>query len=98
MVQRVGGFRRKSRHKLSKNINDRGKISISRYLQKFNIGDRVNLSAEPAVQKGMYYPRFHGKTGQIKGKKGSCYEVLVKDGNKPKLLIIHPIHLIKCQI
>ena len=97
MTQRIGGFRRKTRAKFRKNIHDRGKISIARYLQTFKPGDRVSLSAEPAVQKGMYHPRFHGKTGLITNKKGSCYEVLIGDGGKQKSLIVHPIHLRKCQ-
>ena len=31
----------------------------------------------------------------FKGKKGNCYEVLIKDGGKEKTLIVHPIHLKK---
>lgn len=95
MVQRKGGFRRKTRHKLKKNVRAKGKISIRRYSQVFNNGDRVILKAEPAVQKGMYFPRFHGKAGVINGKRGKCYEVLIKDGGKKKTLVIHPIHLKK---
>ena len=77
---------------LKKNVKDRGKISINKYLQSFKEGDLVILKAEPAVQKGMYFPRFHGKAGIIKGKKGRCYEVKIKDG-KEKVLIVHPVHL-----
>ena len=95
MVQRAGGFRRKTRSKLKKNVKARGKISIRRYLQAFKQGERVILKAEPAVQKGMYFPRYHGKSGLIKGKSGKCYEVLIKDGGKDKLLIVHPVHLKK---
>lgn len=97
MTQRIGGFRRKTRAKFKKNVKDRGKINISRYLQTFQQGDKVNLSAEPAVQKGMYHPRFHGKTGLVISKKGSCYEIQITDGGKQKSLIVHPVHLRKCQ-
>lgn len=93
MVQRVGGFRRKTRSKLKKNIREKGKISFSKYFQKFKKEERVRLNAEPAYQRGMYYPRFHNKMGTIKGMKGKCYEVMIKDGNKEKLLIVHPVHL-----
>ncbi len=92
MAKRIGTFRRKTRSKLKKNYRDRGKLNLSRYLQKFEIGDKVCLFAEPSVQKGMYFPRFHGKAGIIKNKKGKCYEVLIKDG-KEKILIVHPVHL-----
>tara|TARA_Y100000310_G_scaffold236871_1_gene240130 strand:+ start:1474 stop:1767 length:294 start_codon:yes stop_codon:yes gene_type:complete len=93
MGSRVGGFRRKTRSKLRKNVRRKGKISLSRYFQTFKEKDRVRLIAEPAIQRGMYFPRFHNKMGTVQGKKGRCYEVMIKDGNKKKLLIIHPIHL-----
>lgn len=95
MVQRIGGFRRKTRGKLSKRIGEKGRIIISRFLQRFEEGEKVKLAADPAYQKGMYHPRFHGKAGVVKGKEGSCYKVEIKDGKKAKLLIVHPIHLRK---
>lgn len=93
MVTRIGGFRRKSRSKLRKNIREKGKFSLTKYFQEFKIGDRVVLKANPSIQKGMYYPRFHGRAGIVMGKRGECYEVKIKDINKEKLIIIHPIHL-----
>lgn len=93
MVQRSGGFRRKTRHKLKKNIRQKGKISIHNYLQEFKSGDKVLLKAEPSIQKGMYFPRFHSKVGIITKKQGKCYKILIKDHNKEKILIVHPIHL-----
>ncbi|NQV08500.1 50S ribosomal protein L21e [Candidatus Woesearchaeota archaeon] len=95
MVQRIGGFRRKTRHKLSKSVRQKGKISIKKYFQEFEIGDKVVLKAEPAIQKGMYHPRFHSKPGIIKEKKGNAYIVLIKDGKKEKDIIAHPVHLLK---
>jgi len=95
MVRRKGKFRRKTRSKLRKRRKDRGKLSISKYFQKFKIGDRVYLKAEPAIQKGMYHPRYHGKSAKIINKKGNCYEVLINDQKKEKKLIVHPIHLKK---
>ncbi|HDD70869.1 MAG TPA: 50S ribosomal protein L21e [Candidatus Woesearchaeota archaeon] len=93
MVTRKGGSRRGSRHILRKNKRERGKISISRYLAKYKEGEKVILSAEPAVQKAMYHRRFHGKKGIIQSLRGQCYEVNIKDGNKIKTLIVHPVHL-----
>ncbi|MCX6711711.1 MAG: 50S ribosomal protein L21e [Candidatus Woesearchaeota archaeon] len=95
MVQRSGGFRRKTRHKLKKNIRQKGKISIHNYLQEFKSGDKVLLKAEPSIQKGMYFPRFHSKVGTVTKKQGKCYKILIKDHNKEKILIVHPIHLKK---
>jgi len=93
MVKRIGTTKRKTRHELGKPIRSRGKISLTRYLQSFKPGDRVQLSAEPGIQKGMYFMRFHGKSGVIKARKGSCYEVYIENRGKDKTLIVHPIHL-----
>ena len=93
MVKRIGGMRRKTRYKLSKELRRRGKISMTNYFQSFNAGDRVALHVESAVQKGMYHPRFMGKSGIVKGKRGRCYEVLIKDINKAKTVVVHPVHL-----
>jgi large subunit ribosomal protein L21e len=96
MVTRIGGLRRKTRSLFRKSTRNKGKFSVSKYLQEFDMGDKVLLKAEPAVAKGIYFRRFHGKTGQITGKKqGECYYVQIKDGNKPKKVIVHPIHLRK---
>ncbi|MBI3035289.1 50S ribosomal protein L21e [Candidatus Woesearchaeota archaeon] len=93
MVKRIGGLRRKTRYKLRKQKRNRGKISITRYFQSFNLGDRVCLGVESSVQKGMYHPRFMGKSGIIKAKRGKCYEVSINDLGKEKKLVIHPVHL-----
>jgi large subunit ribosomal protein L21e len=93
MVTRIGGFRKGTRNKLRKNVRTRGKISLTKFFQTFNLGDKVILNAEPAYQKGMYFPRFHGKIGIISKKIGTVYEVSIKDINKSKTLIVHPVHL-----
>ena len=95
MVKRIGGIRRKTRYKLRKEKRSKGKISITRYFQSFNIGDKVYLGAESAVQKGMYHPRFMGKAGTINGMRGRCYKVLINDMGKEKILVVHPVHLKK---
>lgn len=97
MTKRIGKFRRKTRSKLKKPIRGKGKISIQKYTQEFNLKERVLLKANPTVQNGMYFPRFHGKTGVIKGRQGKCYKVSINDKGKEKIMIVHPIHLIKCQ-
>jgi len=63
------------------------------YFRKYKEGDRVCLKAEPAVQKGLYHMRYHGKQGMVKNKRGYCYEVQIKDGSVQKTFIVHPIHL-----
>ena len=51
------------------------------------------MKAETAVQGGMYHRRFHGKSGIVKGTQGRCYKVEIKDGDKQKTMIVHPVHL-----
>lgn len=95
MPKRIGSSRRKTRSKFSKNIRSRGKVSLTKYLQVFKMGDKVALVAEPAYQRAIYFQRFHGKIGEIRAKRGNCYEVMIKDGKKEKTIITHPIHLKK---
>ena len=78
---------------MSKNIRDRGKTSLVRYFQDFKDGERVYLVAEPSVHKGIFHQRFYGKAGVVIGKMGKCYEVRIKDINKTKTIVTHPVHL-----
>ncbi|MFH1133050.1 MAG: 50S ribosomal protein L21e [Nanoarchaeota archaeon] len=93
MVQRRGGYKRKSRDKSTKKASQRGKISLRRYFQSFKVGDRVYVIPEPAVQKGSVHLRFQGKSGIVTGSQGRCYYVTIKDGDKTKRLIMHPVHM-----
>ena len=43
--------------------------------------------------RGMPHRRYHGRTGNIVGVRGRCFEVIVKIGNSEKLLIIGREHL-----
>ena len=93
MATRIGGNRRKTRHIFQNSVREKGKLSIRRYLQSLSVGERVVLKAQPALQGGLYFRRFHGKSGLVKGKQGECYLVEVKDHNMTKVLIVHPAHL-----
>ncbi len=95
MTTRMDGFRKRTRQKFSKNISAKGKVSIRKYLQQFSVGDKVNLTVEPGYQKGMYRPKYMGKTGKVVAVKGTCYEVEITDFSKTKKLIVHPVHLTK---
>ena len=95
MVQRIGGFRRGTRNKLRKSIRNKGKLRLTRYFHELKIGEKVLLQADSAFQKGMYFPRYHGKPGIVQDKRGRCYCIKIADGGKEKMLIIHPVHLRK---
>lgn len=93
MTQRTGGARAKTRHKLRKTPRDKGKVSITKILQKFNEGDKVLLLQEPSVHKGMPHPKFRGKIGTIVKTQGKIYMVKIKDGNKTKNMLSAAVHL-----
>ena len=93
MAMRIGGARRKTRQKFSKHHSERGKVSLRRFLQDLPAGTSVALVAEPAVQSGLYFRRFHGKSGVVKRCLGTCYEVMINDHGKEKRIIVHPVHL-----
>jgi large subunit ribosomal protein L21e len=95
MTTRMDGFRKRTRHKFKKAQSTKGKVSIKKFLQKLEIGDKAALNVEPAYQKGMYRPKFMGKIGTVTSIKGKCYEVEISDSGKKKKLIVHPIHLTK---
>jgi len=92
MASNIGGSKRKARYKLKKERRRKGKISVSRFMQSFKTGQKVHLIIESSYHKGEPHTQYIGKTGTVKGQRGKCYEVYIKDGNKEKLLIVHPIH------
>lgn len=77
-----------------KPVRTRGKISFSRYFQKFKEGDFVAISREPAVTCN-FKKRIQGITGVVEGKRGRAYIVKFKDHNEEKRLLVEPIHLKK---
>jgi large subunit ribosomal protein L21e len=94
MAQRVGGNRRKTRHIFQNTVRTKGKLSIRRYLQDLQVGDKVLFMAQPAVQSGMYFKRYHGNTGTVSGKQGSCYMVEIENQGQMKQILVHPAHLV----
>ena len=85
------GYRRRTRD-LKVKTRDRGKIKISKYLQKFKEGDSVSICIDPMYQ-AIPHPRFNGRSGKVIGKQGRCYFVTVRDGNKKKDILVAPEHL-----
>ena len=97
MVKRSRGLRTKTRYKLKRKFGTRGLSPITRSLQKFQEGEKANIIIDPSIHKGFPHPRFHGLTGTILGTQGKSYLVSIKDGNKPKILIIRAEHLKKAK-
>jgi len=69
-----------------------GKIKFSRYFQDFEKGERVSVVSELALQPS-FPKKLQGRSGIVDGKKGSHYIVKIKDLNKEKTYLIHPVHL-----
>jgi ribosomal protein L21E len=89
----MGGLRRKTRKSMRKNVRTKGKLCLANYFAEFKPGEKVCLVAEPGFQKGMYFPRYHGRMAIIKEKRGGCYELTIDDKGIKKMLVVHPIHL-----
>ncbi len=90
------GYRNKSRKIYRISPRKRGQNSIDKYLLDYEKGDKVNIIGDPSQHKrGLPHRRFYGKTGQIIGVRGRCFEVEVKLGNSKKILIIGKEHLKK---
>ena len=77
-----------------KKIRQRGKLSLSKYFQKFNEGERVCVIMEHS-QDPKFPKRIQGLSGVVAGKRGRSYLIKIKDGNKEKTYIIKPVHLKK---
>ena len=88
------GYRSRTRRIFRKKVRERGLKSLARFLVTYEVGDKVDIIADPAYQKrGMPHKRFHGKTGQIIAQRGRCYEIKVKDMNKEKMIILGKEHM-----
>lgn len=98
MVKRVGSSRYKTRHLFHVSKKMKGKLTISGFVRKMEIGDNVLLSAQPSIMEGIYFRRFHGRIGKVVGTQGACYKVQIRDGGKEKTLIVGPVHLKKAYI
>ena len=75
-----------------KSIRGKGKLSLSKYFHKFEEGDSVAVVKEESVTSA--FPlKMQGRTGKVEKKVGSAYLVKIKDQDKEKKFLIHPIHL-----
>ena len=82
----------------NKSIRSRGKISFTKYFQKFSEGDSVAIVKDLAVQSPGFPDRIQGRTGKVIGKRGNSYVVIIKDFNREKTYIVRPVHLKKIEV
>ena len=89
MVSKSHGPQRRTREKFRKSR----RTTISKFLQKFKIGDKVVIKLESASAKGRPFRRFHGISGEVVDTRGKAYVVKIKDGGKLKKIVSKPEHL-----
>ncbi|KAI9885662.1 MAG: 60S ribosomal protein L21A [Watsoniomyces obsoletus] len=71
------GLRAGTRYAFSRPFKKKGYIPLSTYLRPYKVGDIVDIKANGAVQKGMPYKVYHGKTGVIYNVTKSAVGVIV---------------------
>jgi large subunit ribosomal protein L21e len=91
MVKRSRGFRSKTRRKLKQKPGY--KPPITKFLQEFEIGQKIAIDIEPSSHKGMPHPRYQGRVGEITGRRGKSYIIKIKEGSKIKKILARPEHL-----
>ncbi len=89
------GFRYKSRDLLTRPMKGRQGPNPEIYLQDFQPGEKVVIKLNPTVHKGAPHKRYHGKVGEILGKRGRAYLVRIRLGESFRTLIVLPDHLIR---
>ncbi|HDL02404.1 MAG TPA: 50S ribosomal protein L21e [Candidatus Pacearchaeota archaeon] len=78
--------------KRSKKIRDKGKLKLSSYFKNIADGERVAIINELGT-KASFPRRLRGMSGKVVASRGRYKEVEIKDGNKLKMFVIHPVHL-----
>lgn len=77
-----------------KRVREKGKLKLSSYFKKINDGERVALVIDRGV-RASFPKRLMGMSGKVMSSRGRFKLVEIKDGNKLKTFIIHPVHLKK---
>jgi large subunit ribosomal protein L21e len=85
------GLRSRTRRKLAG--AKRKKFKVEPFMQEFKPGQSVVIKQDPSSQGGMPHPRYKGKVGVVKAKRGSAYILAMKAGKKEREIIAKPEHL-----
>ncbi|CAH0046393.1 unnamed protein product [Clonostachys solani] len=71
------GKRAGTRYAFSRDFRKKGMIQLSTYLRQYRVGDIVDIKVNGAVQKGMPYKVYHGKTGVVYNVAKSAVGVII---------------------
>ena len=94
MRKSKGYKHRHTKNLLRKRPRTRGIAPLGRsVLQKYKIGDYIDIIIDPSVHKGQPHYRFHGRTGRVIEIRGIALVVSVKDGKKEKTVICRKDHV-----
>lgn len=77
-----------------KRVREKGKIKLSHYFKKLEKGEKVSVVPEKSV-RAAFPKRIIGLSGTVEGMRGKFGVVGLKEKNKLKRFIIHPVHLKK---
>merc|ERR1711976_607601 len=80
------GYRRGTRYMFSRPFRKHGVIPLTTYLRTYKTGDIVDIKGHGAVQKGMPYKAYHGKTGRVYNVTQHAVGVIVNKRVKGKIL------------
>ena len=80
--------------RIKKRIREKGKLRLSEYFRKFSDGDKIGVVTNVGV-RASFPRRIRGMSGNVVGSRGKFKLIEIKDGNKLKTFIIHPVHLRK---
>jgi len=59
------GYRSQTRKMFSQPFRRSGAIRIQKYLNKYKLGQYVDIIVDPSQHKGMPHKTYHGRTGRI---------------------------------
>jgi len=95
MGKTSSGVRRKSRAALRKKVREKGRLPLSRLLTKYEEGEKVVITIDPGIHKGMPHKRFQGKVADVVGKRGRAYVLEIPQRKTVKTIIATPEHIRK---
>ena len=75
-----------------KKVREKGKLGLSRYFKQIDDGAKVAVVADRGV-RAAFPKRIQGMSGTVLESRGKFKVVQIKDGNKMKTFIMHPVHL-----
>lgn len=67
-------------------------LTPAQLVRRYAVGDLVILDHQSRYE-GMPHPRYRGRVGEVLSVRGRAYEVVIRDGNARKKLVVPGVHL-----